>query len=172
MHEQIQKFFDEVHRNFYYLEKDFLFTPPQDIEDSTDFRTPQVFVIYLGVKVAVKVFWSIFEARIDVGLIELNKPYTLPSELVAYSGIYPDHARGILLSIYAEKMKYHEDPMFLLKRLDIFKGREFRQRQQIIQTEIPMVIEGLAQATRKYAGAILLGDTTMFTSILQYAHDR
>lgn len=173
LHAAIQAFFTEVHEAFSYLESEYLYGPPQDIYDEQmDPRDLYVYVGYRSRHIIVCVAWWLGgENWIDVDFVDLQAEGWSPSKIDAsFFEYYP--GRRISLQRYAEMLGQVVDPDFLLKDRDAIMGRKARQRERTIQAGTKPIVEGLARATRKYAGAILLGDTSMFEKVRQYTHDR
>ncbi len=168
MREDVQAFFAEVHEAFSFLKEEYLYRPPQDVfDEKMDWRYLQANVIYLSRTIAVTIVWHLTIPTINVRFVELVEPYFLQT----LPGLDPGPGRSISLQVYAEMLGHADDPDFLLK-LPTASKKYFRQNERTIQAKRQLVIAGLARATRRYAGSILLGDTSMFVKVMKYVHDR
>lgn len=166
-------FYNEAIKAFAFLEIEYGYRRSSDISNEyVDWRDLQIDVVYLTSTIAINIFWIPTVSQVDVGFNELPDKWTLQSTPVAYFDNYSENNRGILLRMYTEMIGHSNDPDFLLKNQDDHSGRAFAQRKRIIQKGVQPIIEGLARATRRYAGPILLGDTSMFTKVREYTHNR
>jgi len=170
-----ESFYAEVYKAFDFLVVDYGYTRNFDTSKlQVDPRDFQIDVLYTNssINLVVNIFWIPSVAQIDIGFIELHAKSMSRDTPVSYFGNYSGNSHGILLRMYAEMIGHTNDPDFLLKNQDVNYGKDLARRKRLIENGTQPIIEGLARATRRYTGAILLGDTSMFLKVLQYTHDR
>jgi hypothetical protein len=104
--------------------------------------------------------WLYHTAAVDVQFLELRS-----------LGVYNDAtdvAGSIFLHTLAEVLGHADDPAFLLGDTDQVGGWTINRRVKIVQANMRGVLEGLAAATKRYADAVLKGDTLILPEAQQY----
>lgn len=183
-----QPFFVETRRAFQFLEHSHGY---QHVGEEVNTSHPRDWAgksRYVRSRVGVEIGWEYAESGIWVSFVALHQPGTFQR------GIYvphasPDRPRAITLDSLACMLGHGDDPDFLLptdpdppardlspsarqRALNSWQSAvlsTIKRRQQLIETDLPGVLAGLARATKTYASAILEGDTSVFPAVLDYA---
>jgi hypothetical protein len=160
------QFFADVRETFLFLETEYGYRRYAERIENLDW-VPDTFaeVIYLDrgrspAKIAIKVLWSLHNAIIDIQFLELRRP-----------GIFnnaTDVVSGVFLHMLAKVLGHSNDPAFLLGDTDQVGGWATNRRIKVVRTNLRGVLEGLALATRRYADAVLRGDTRILPEVQKY----
>jgi hypothetical protein len=137
------------------------------IDTNEDARDTQARVTYASERVAVSLAWFLADAAISVSFIQLAQPYTMPSRAVFFGETH-GAARAFTLYTLAEMLGHADDPDFVLGDADRVDGRSVNKRSKLLQTNLPGIIQGLAQASERYARDILRGETSVFPAVMRY----
>ncbi|HEX8033102.1 MAG TPA: hypothetical protein VF510_04610 [Ktedonobacterales bacterium] len=187
-----QPFFVETRRAFQFLEHTYGYQHVGEEVSTSHPRDWAGMSRYVRSRVGVEIGWEYAESSIGVSFVALHQPG------IFQRGIYhpdasPDRPRAISLYSLAYMLGHGDDPDFLLPTSpdppDDMSARDLsprarrralnswqsavlstiKRRRQLIETNMPGVLAGLARATQTYASAILEGDTSVFPSVLDYA---
>jgi hypothetical protein len=163
----VESFFKETTENFLFLEKQYNYKKLEEyIKSPNDIRDATALSRYVGSRVGIRISWYFANSSISISFIGLEKPEVFPESVSFYPLVRSNVPKAINLYTLAEMVGTLDDPDFLLQ--DIEKSRQRNKRTKIIETNMRGVMAGLAQATQTYATAILKGDTSIFSKVMNY----
>jgi hypothetical protein len=176
-YEQAKSFFAETTEAFHFLEQQYEY---QRLEGFIQYpgipRERAAISRYVGSRVGVEIGWDMDNATLSVAFLEQLQAGLFPeSRSFSPTALRPGVARAISLANLVDLLGpgTRQDPDFLLKDyLDCQSIRELdravRENHQMIRENTRGILAGLAHATQAYASAILHGDTTMFSDVMNY----
>lgn len=161
-------FFALTRAAFRFLEERFGYRLENEaVEGLDDWRDVRANVRYLGERVAVTVEWSYADGYIVVTFAELRSPWVRPAHTDPL-GTNAGMPLRVDLDTLAMMAGQADDPDFLLHGHSAMGRRSFSECHQVIDRNLPGVIEGLARATQRYAANIVAGDTSRLPEIVRF----
>lgn len=174
LNEQLKPFFVETKNAFHVLEAVYGYQQPEEKkEHAEDLRDLEAQVRYAGSQVGVAIVWTIAAASVDVVFVELQQARVFPSAVSFFPRRdLPARAKAINLYSLADLLGHRDDPDFLLTEIDYQSTKTMittsQRNSELIKTQMPEVLAGLARAMQTYAVPLLQGDTRVISQVMKF----
>lgn len=167
VHRISEEYFQIARKAFKYLELDFNYQfVSSTLKNPEDYRDTQAELRYMSDRIGIKVYWYFASAIINLELIEKVQESEFPQKK-HFWGEGKGSARAITLHTLLD-FKNKSDTL-MLKKVHSLKSADIRKRDVLLREKLDIVMESFAVALRQHAHDILLGDTTAFSDIHEYA---